>query len=387
MNTLSTRPALLAAEAPGYAAHLRIHGPLPGGFTVSSLAAAMDAAGLPGRGGAGFPAAAKLRSLKGRAALLVANGSEGDPFSAKDRTLLARSPHLVLDGLTLLAAASGARRVAVRSTREGLDALGVAAAERRDAPPFEPSVVNGGFVEGEASAAVAGVEGSLPARPFFHLDRLAAAPRGAALVHNVETLAGIALAARVASGQRAPSFSRLYTVGGDVNAPGVYEAPVGTPLAELVALAGGASQAWTHALLGGLHGRWLEASRAEEPGSAEDGPGAVHVVGVSRCPVDVTREVAARLAAASAGQCGPCRFGLPQLATDVAALADGDVSVDPRRVRDLADRVEGRGACGHPDGAARFLRSSLATLSDEFAAHRAGSCTAYSRGLRSWGAA
>jgi len=81
--------------------------------------------------------------------------------------------------------------------------------------------------------------------------------------------------------------------------------------------------------------------------------------------------VVAYLAAQSAGRCGPCLNGLPALATAVAALDDGRGT---RRVSDLATLVEGRGACAHPDGTVRLVRSLFASYADEVDRHGAGHC-------------
>ena len=92
--------------------------PLPGPGTRGwreAFVSVLEASGLAGRGGAGFPAAIKLAvaHAAGRGGTLLVNAMEGEPASDKDKLLLMRSPHLVLDGAQLLAAASGARRVAV----------------------------------------------------------------------------------------------------------------------------------------------------------------------------------------------------------------------------------------------------------------------------------
>ncbi len=91
------------------------------------------------------------------------------------------------------------------------------------------------------------------------------------------------------------------------------------------------------------------------------------------CALGELSRVTDWLAAQSARQCGPCRFGLPALAADVRALAQGIPSGRDNAVRH-AGTVDGRGACAHPDGTARFVRSALHVLTDELDAHRAGGC-------------
>ena len=103
------------------------------------------------------------------------------------------------------------------------------------------------------------------------------------------------------------------------------------------------------------------------------GAGVVLPLAAGDCPVHRTAAVTAYLAGESAGRCGPCRNGLPALAEGVRALDDGvDVSA---RVGDLVRLVTGRGACAHPDGTARMVRSMLALFGDELEAHAAGDCT------------
>jgi NADH:ubiquinone oxidoreductase subunit F (NADH-binding) len=99
--------------------------------------------------------------------------------------------------------------------------------------------------------------------------------------------------------------------------------------------------------------------------------GAGLVMAVDGCPVTWTQRLVAYLAGQSAGRCGPCRNGLPALATAVGALDDGPGT---GRVTELAGLVERRGACAHPDGTVRLVRSLLAAYPDEVDRHGAGHC-------------
>src|SRR5204863_1766688 len=109
------------------AEHRALRGPLP--TPGPGLIDAIAAAGLRGRGGAGFPTATKLAAVAaGRRPVVVVNGTEGEPMSAKDVSLLARAPHLVLDGAVLAARAVGAREILVVAP----PGVAAAVAERRD---------------------------------------------------------------------------------------------------------------------------------------------------------------------------------------------------------------------------------------------------------------
>jgi len=204
------------------------------------------------------------------------------------------------------------------------------------------------------------------------------------LLCNAETLAQLAMLARLgtagyaALGTPAEPGTALLTVSGAVTSPGVLEVPLGTRLGTVAAAAGALrSQA---VVIGGYHGAWLspdpdlELSRAGLAAAGGTlGAGVLIFVGEQTCPLAELARVAGWLAAESVRQCGPCTFGLPALATELARLAAG--ASNASNVDRLTGVVTGRGACAHPDGAARFIRSGLAALAGELSVHRAyGSC-------------
>jgi len=162
-STITAHPLLDAARL-RLDDHLRHLGPIP---WVRPLVLELEAAGLTGRGGGGFPVACKLAAAAsaatsgGRTPLVVANGAEGEPASAKDRQLLTHAPHLVLDGLQLAAAAIGADRAHVLVAPAALVPVQVAVLERGgiDRVPVEVTVAAERFVAGEESAVVAALEG------------------------------------------------------------------------------------------------------------------------------------------------------------------------------------------------------------------------------------
>jgi NADH:ubiquinone oxidoreductase subunit F (NADH-binding) len=97
----------------------------------------------------------------------------------------------------------------------------------------------------------------------------------------------------------------------------------------------------------------------------------------SSCGLRAAAGVAAYLAGETAGQCGPCLNGLPALARHLDALAGGrDVPRSVAELERLAGVVDGRGACRHPDGTARFVRSTLRAFRREVTRHEAGHCSA-----------
>ena len=380
---------LLLASGPGAAEHVAAHGPLPQPRPAGDLIEEVAAAGLTGRGGAGFPVASKLRAVRaGERPVVVANGAEGEPASSKDRVLLARAPHLVLDGLALAADAVGAGRALIY-VHEGpaVAAVRRALAERSDRCPAHLVTAPARFVAGEESAVVSRLSGRAPLPrskpPMVYASGVDGRPT---LVQNVETLAHLALIVRHGAawfrraGTAAEPGTMLCTVSGAVAAPGVVEVAVGE---RLTAVLGGSVRA---VLVGGYHGTWVRggdlthrrlSAASLSAVDARPGAGVLVVLGDHECPLRVSARVADYLARQSARQCGPCLNGLPAMASSLRAVAGVPSPASAaQRVLDLTGLVAGRGACHHPDGSARFVRSTVTVFADEVAAHADGRCSA-----------
>ena len=372
---------------------LRPHG--WGGPWREQLIAEVGRAGLTGRGGAAFPTARKLAAVAGGPDMpvVIANGTEGEPASAKDKVLLACAPHLVLDGAVLAAHMVGARQAIVvvhDAVREVVDG---AAAERRRArlDRVKIKVMTGAdrFVGGEASALVNWVAQGIPlptaTPPRVSESGLRGRPT---LVQNVETLAHLALIARWGAqwfrslGTTAEPGSILVTLIGAVRQPGVREIEIGMPLSDVLGRAGGPAAPLGALLIGGYFGTWADPAVAGPlPFSAEGlsavggspGAGLVAALPADVCGLAETARVARYLADESAGQCGPCVFGLSSIADALADLATGR-GYEPGRLRRWMAQTEGRGACHHPDGAVRMVRSALAVFGAEIDRHSRGWC-------------
>ncbi len=145
-------------------------------------------------------------------------------------------------------------------------------------------------------------------------------------------------------------------------------------------------------LLGGYHGIWLPADavgRLTVSAASMSSEGVAIGAGVllplraGACPVRRTAVIVSYLAGQTANRCGPCRFGLPALAEAVRDLALGAVG-GAERVLQLAGTVEGRGACHHPDGTTRAVRSLLKVFPGEVEAHMAGTCAAAPTMVGAW---
>ncbi|MGZ4319856.1 MAG: NADH-ubiquinone oxidoreductase-F iron-sulfur binding region domain-containing protein [Gaiellaceae bacterium] len=377
--------------------HHAVHGGLPSPGLLIDLA---QASGLRGRGGGSFPTGMKLATVASarRRPVVLANGAEGEPVSFKDKALLRRTPHLVLDGIALAAAAIGAREAFLavdRNARDAIEAVSHAIDERQarrvdKGLRVQLVLVPPGFVSGEETALVSLLNGGA-AKPTFTPPRpFERGVRGApTLVQNVETLAHLALIGRFgpdwfrALGTEGEPGSALFTVSGAVARPGVYEAALGTPMRALLAQAGGVRGEPGAVLVGGYFGSWVEPFTAQSlllldselsAVGAALGAGAVVVLPAAACGLDQAARVARYLADESAGQCGPCVHGLAALAGALESLAGGAGDTRPQALRWL-QQVRGRGACRHPDGAVRFVESSLEVFAGEVELHLKGRCS------------
>jgi NADH:ubiquinone oxidoreductase subunit F (NADH-binding) len=402
-RTANRLPRLLPVQegngSLGLVEHLFRHGPLPRvGRSVSQRAAAVEEvarAGLVGRGGAGFPTARKLAAVmaaRGRP-LVVVNGTEGEPASAKDKVLLTRAPHLVLDGAALAAAVVGAAEAVVVCNYAVRAVVAGAVAERRragtDDVRFRVVTAADRFVAGEASAAVNWIERGTPL-PTRTPPRLA--ERGVSgrptLVQNVETLAHLALVMRHGAawyrktGTEEEPGTTLVTLLGALQRSGVHEIELGTPIVEVLRLAGGPSAPLQALLIGGYFGTWVAADAAMTlpfstaalaPLGASVGAGTIAALPADACGLVETARVARYLAGESAGQCGPCVFGLPAIAAALERLAVG-ADFHPEQLRRWLGQVDGRGACRHPDGVVRLVDSALRTFTAEISEHARGWC-------------
>jgi NADH:ubiquinone oxidoreductase subunit F (NADH-binding) len=379
---------------PSWAEHVRQWGAAPKGGPL--LINEVERSGLLGRGGANFPAHLKMISAASRRGpVVVANGTEGEPASAKDKTLLVHAPHLVLDGATVTAQTVGAREVIVcvdEKADTALRSVAHAISERLTYDPSDMSIrlviTPSGYVTGEESALVNIINGG-PAKPTSGPRPFDKGVQGRpTLVSNVETLAHLALIARFGStwfrsvGGPANPGTALVTVSGDVSRPAVYEIALGASMADVLRPAA-PKAAITAALVGGYAGAWIDSSdlrrttfdtESLSQAGSTPGCGSIIVLGEHSCGLKATATIARWLAEQSAGQCGPCVHGLPAIAEALDRLVAGS---EPQRWRERLDRwlwmVDGRGACRHPDGAVRMVRSALRVFAAELDRHASGS--------------
>lgn len=396
-------PLLLAGVGASatYAGHRERWGLVP----QIDLAALMDLtreAMVTGRGGAGFPFFRKLATVRDHRRLtrrpqVVVNAAEGEPLSAKDSVLLSVSPHLVLDGAAQVARALDAREVTVVTGGERrwvAEAVRSALAERTEQGidrglRWRHTITAARFVSGQAQAVLEHLAGRAALPVTAWVPEAVHGVRGApTLLSNAETFAQVAAVTRVglatyrdlgtpeAPGTTLLTITPASSIALVAHDPLVREVGYGTTLSEILT----PEQLSHPVLVGGFHGTWtppavLDGLVVTRAAFAERGlslgAGIIAPVGNS-CPVALTAQIVDFLASESAGRCGPCLNGLPALAEAMEDLRYGTDSTS--RLDELCGVVSGRGACAHPDGTARLVRTLLSHLAQAVDAHLQGIC-------------
>jgi NADH-quinone oxidoreductase subunit F len=351
---------------------------------ADDIVAAIREAGLTGRGGAGFPAAAKWEAARQHPAprYLVVNAAEGEPGSYKDRHLLARAPHQVLEGTLIAARATDASEVVVYINSEfgaARDALAEAIEALRATDlggtlvPIRLLLENHVYIAGEETALLAALMGR-PAWPWpkppypterGYLDR-------PTVVNNVETLAHVPLIVRRGADWYREHQPTLFSVSGDVARPGVFELPLGLPVRDLIEQAGGAlpGDRVEAVLPGGYSLPWLRADQLDvalEPEAlkaAGTGLGAsVIVVGAGQGLGLAAAKVAAFFARETCETCPICVTGTARMAQLLRPGADRQLSAaESRDITALAAEHRGKGICTLLDSAASMAMTSAPDL-------------------------
>lgn len=374
-------------------------------FSAPQVIELVEAAGLTGKGGAGFPTHRKMRYMlaqPGRKKYLILNGSEHEPGSLKDRYLLEHHAPTVLEGALILAYAVQATHVIIAINQASPTCIqqmtGALLAARAGGVDFaaieiEVVAVPDIYIVGEESALLEVIEGRAPLprrKPPYPIERgIYGAPT---LIHNIETAAHLPVI--VASG---PSAYRalgrnnngitLCTLGAEFVRPGVHEIPLGTPLREVL-------QQWGGGLSNGLPIKAvqpggpsagflaaadfdlpLDAQVLREHGSAL-GCAAIRAFSVATCMVQEISTIMEFFAHGSCGQCPRCRMETNMLQTIVQRVLNGSGNAALLgQVDKLIELARGQGICTLIDMPVAPLKTGLRLFGDEFEAHLAGSCS------------
>jgi len=372
---------------------------------ATATIAAIGASGLRGRGGAGYPAADKWRAASRTAAagrFVVANGYGADPSSQTDRALLERNPYAVIEGLAIAAFAIGAEEaiIAVRSEATStIRILEAALAAAADAGFVGTNVlgagrhldvsvrgVQGAYLLGEETIllkALDGKRGQPEQRPPHPATRgLRDRPT---VVHNVQTLAAVPWiltnGPEAFAGIGAPDSPGTILVqvrGGERS--GVAEVPLGTPLRDVVALAGplGKGRSLKAILVGGPSGGILPpellgtryAFDALRSAGAHVGSGSIIVADDRACIVDLARVLTRFCADEACGKTIPCRIGTRRLSEIGDRLAAGTSRAgDLGLLADLSADIVGSALCDHERLATLPLMSGMRYFRAELDEH------------------
>ncbi len=372
-----------------------------GAMTPVEVIAEVARSGLRGRGGAGFPTGRKWESVAQAGedgdTYLVCNAAEGEPGTFKDRTLMRRNPFQLLEGMLIAMYAVGVEQAYIGvkqrftgeverliAARDALAEAGWTGAERIRVVPGPDE-----YLFGEEKAMLEVVEGKLPLPrilPPYQLGLFATTTQpNPTVVNNVETLSHVTqILARGAEwfrerGTEEAPGTMVFTVIGDVEAPGVYELPLGTPLRTLVVDIAGARE--IKAIYSGTSNSVFTRDLLDLPMDFDSfaeagtglGSGGMMVYDTSRCIVQVCATLARFLAVESCGQCVACKLGTTDMFERLERLVRGDgTRADLDELRKRTETVTDGNRCYLPVGAALLVRSTLDVFADEFAA-RVGS--------------
>ncbi|MFC3682585.1 NAD(P)H-dependent oxidoreductase subunit E [Hydrogenophaga luteola] len=367
----------------------------------AELLVEVERSGLRGRGGAGFPTARKWRFCAEADApdgqrCVVCNADEGEPGTFKDRVLLHRHADELFDGMTVAARAIGAQTGLVYLRGEYRFLLGhlEAVLQRRRAQGLlgrnAGSVAGfdfdiaihlgaGAYVCGEESALIESLEGKRGTpriRPPFPVQRgYLGRPT---VVNNVETLVAVAHIARrggawwAGLGTAESTGTKIHSVSGDCERPGLYEYPLGTPLAQILADCGARDPQAVQ--VGGPSGSCVPASGFGRAIAFEDLPsaGALMVFDATRDLFEVARHFARFFAHESCGLCTPCRVGTELVVRRLDKLANErgagrGSAFDIARLHELDELLHSGTHCGLGVSACNPLRDTLAHFGQAYA--------------------
>ena len=392
----------------GYQALRKILGQDGGeGMTQDQVIATVKESGLRGRGGAGFPTGLKWsfmpRQFPGQK-YLVCNSDEGEPGTCKDRDIMQFNPHAVIEGMAIAAYAMGITvgynyiHGEIFQTYERFEA---ALEEARAAGCLGQHIMGsnfsfqlhaahgfGAYICGEETALLESLEGKKGQPrfkpPFPASFGLYGKPT---TINNTETFAAVPWiirnggAAYLACGKPNNGGTKIFSVSGDVQRPGNYEVPMGTPFAELLEMAGGmrAGRTLKAVIPGGSSAPVLPASIMMDITMDYDaiakagsmlGSGAVIVMDDTRCMVKSLQRLSYFYSHESCGQCTPCREGTGWLWRMVDRIENGHGRASDLETLDsVAGNIMGRTICALGDAAAMPVRGMLKHFRSEFEHH------------------
>ena len=392
----------------GYQALRKVLGKDGGeGMTQDQIIAIIKESGLRGRGGAGFPTGLKWsfmpRQFPGDK-FLVCNSDEGEPGTCKDREILMHNPHIVIEGMAIGAFAIGASRgynYIHGEIFQVYERFQAALQEAREAGYIGQNIMGsnfsfelnahhgfGAYICGEETALLESIEGKKGQPrfkpPFPASFGLYGRPT---IINNTETFSAVPWIIRnggqayLECGKPNNGGTKIFSVSGDVERPGNYEIPLGTPFSVLLELAGGvrSGRQLKAVIPGGSSSPVLPASIIMDCTMDYDsiakagsmlGSGAVIVMDDTRCMVKSLQRLSYFYMHESCGQCTPCREGTGWLWRVVDRIENGKGRpADMDLLDSVAGNIMGRTICALGDAAAMPVRAMLKHFRPEFEYH------------------
>jgi len=374
----------------------------------------VQASGLRGRGGAGYPTGPKWGIVRGTddpMKYVICNGDEGDPGAFMDRMILESYPFRVIEGLTIAAFAVGAREgyfyiraeypLALKRIREALDLCRAARLSGDDilgrgfSLKLNVHEGAGAFVCGEETALIASLEGERGnpryRPPYPAYQGLWGHPT---LVNNCETLASVPWIVRngpeafYGLGTGESKGTKVFSLAGKVARGGLIEVPMGITIREIVEDIGGGienGKTFKAVQIGGPSGGCIPARLADTRVDYEDlvevgammGSGGLLVLDDTDCMVDIARYFLTFTQNQSCGQCTFCRIGTRYMLRLLEGLCAGrGTREDLTRLEEIARKTKQGSLCGLGKTAPNPVLTTLAYFRDEYEAHLGGKCPA-----------
>ena len=376
-------------------------------MSPSDVISEIEASGLRGRGGAGFPTGRKWRScraVESDVRYVICNGDEGDPGAFMDRSTMEGDPHAVIEGMIIGAYAVGAHQgyiyvrdeypIAIHNIQMAIDSAMAKGFLGKNIMgngfDFTIKIIRGGgaFVCGESSALMRSIAGRIgePRSKYIR-----SVERGLydkpTVLNNVETWANIPEIIKSGaewyrqSGTEASSGTKVFSIVGKVINTGLIEVPMGITLRELIYTIGGGipnGKKFKAVQTGGPSGGCIPESLLDlsvdfdgltEVGSMM-GSGGMIVMDEESCMVDVAKYFTAFLVEESCGRCTPCRDGLPRMLDILTDITDGrGEEGDIELLEELCDALRWGSLCGLGTSAANPVFSTIRYFRDEYEQH------------------
>jgi len=376
-------------------------------MTPDEVISELKAAGLRGRGGAGFPTGLKwqfTKEAKGDTKYVCCNADEGDPGAFMDRSVLEGDPHTILEAMTIAGYTVGAQEGYIYVRAEypiAVERLNIAIEQSRKLGLLGKNILGSGFdfdiqvrlgagafVCGEETALMASIEGHRgeprPRPPFSAQCGVFKKPT---VLNNVETWANVAPILLKGSkwfasiGTEKSKGTKVFAVGGKIHNVGLVEVPMGTPLKTIVYEIGGGipnGKAFKAAQTGGPSGGCIPAKYIDIGMDFDNlisigsmmGSGGLIVMDEDTCMVDIAKFYLEFTADESCGKCVPCRIGTKRLLEILDKICEGKGEPsDLDKIKEIAEHMKSSSLCALGQSAPNPVLSAMEHFGDEYKAH------------------